>query len=37
MWALKNGIGGEIIVPKIPSYKILDLAKAIDDKIKIKR
>tara|TARA_B110000027_G_scaffold132656_1_gene159302 strand:- start:145 stop:1152 length:1008 start_codon:yes stop_codon:yes gene_type:complete len=36
MWALKNGIGGEIIVPKIPSYKILDLAKAIDDKIKIK-
>ena len=36
MWALKNGIGGEVIVPKIPSYKILDLAKAIDDKIKIK-
>ena len=36
MWALKNGIGGEIIVPKIPSYKILDLVKAIDDKIKIK-
>jgi len=36
MWALKNGIGGEIIVPKIPSYRILDLAKAIDDKIKIK-
>ena len=36
MWALKNGIGGEVIVPKIPSYKILDLAKAVDDKIKIK-
>ena len=36
IWALKNGIGGEIIVPKIPSYKILDLAKAIDNKIKIK-
>jgi len=36
MWALKNSIGGEIIVPKIPSYRILDLAKAIDDSAKIK-
>ena len=27
-WALKN-VRGEIFVPKIPSYKILDLAKAI--------
>ena len=27
--ALKNAWGGEIFVPKIPSYKILDLAKAI--------
>jgi UDP-N-acetylglucosamine 4,6-dehydratase/5-epimerase len=29
-------IGGEIFVPIIPSYKILDLAKAIDNKCKIK-
>jgi len=28
--------GGETFVPKIPSIKILDLAKAIDPKIKIK-
>lgn len=27
--SLKNGWGGEIFVPKIPSYKITDLAKAI--------
>ena len=26
----------EIFVPKIPSYKVLDLAKAIDPKCKIK-
>ena len=35
-WALKNCIGGEIVVPKIPSYRILDLAKAINPKAKIK-
>lgn len=29
LFALKNAIGGEIFVPKIPSYKILDLAEAI--------
>ena len=29
IWALKNSRGGEIFVPKIPSYKITDLAKAI--------
>jgi FlaA1/EpsC-like NDP-sugar epimerase len=28
-WALKNGRGGEIFVPKIPSYRILDLAEAV--------
>ncbi len=36
LWSLKNCRGGEIFVPKIPSYKILDLAKAIDPKCKIK-
>lgn len=29
MFALGNHLGGEIFVPKIPSYKILDIAKAI--------
>ena len=29
--------GGEIFIPKIPSIKILDLIKAIDAKIKIKK
>ena len=29
MYALENHIGGEIFVPKIPSYKILDIAYAI--------
>ena len=28
--------GGEIFVPKIPSYRLLDLAKAISNKAKIK-
>ena len=29
MYALKNHLGGEIFVPKIPSYRILDVAEAI--------
>tara|TARA_Y100000589_G_scaffold93277_1_gene88160 strand:+ start:1824 stop:2852 length:1029 start_codon:yes stop_codon:yes gene_type:complete len=29
LWALNNNKGGEIFVPKIPSYKIMDLAEAI--------
>ena len=29
LYALKNHIGGETFVPKIPSYKILDVAEAI--------
>lgn len=29
LYALENHIGGEIFVPKIPSYKILDVAEAI--------
>ena len=29
LWVLENGLGGEIFVPKIPSYRITDLAKAI--------
>lgn len=29
LWALRNSLGGEIFVPKIFSYRITDLAKAI--------
>jgi UDP-N-acetylglucosamine 4,6-dehydratase (inverting) len=29
MYAIQNGLGGEIFIPKIPSYKIEILAKAI--------
>lgn len=29
LWALENALGGEIFVPKIPSYLITDLATAI--------
>ena len=32
MWSLKNLIGGELLIPKLPSYKIMDLAKAISSK-----
>jgi UDP-N-acetylglucosamine 4,6-dehydratase (inverting) len=28
-WALEHGMGGEIFVPKIPSYRIEDVAQAI--------
>ena len=29
LWTLNNGVGGEIFVPKIPSYRITDVANAI--------
>ena len=29
LWALENAQGYEVLVPKIPSYRIMDLAKAI--------
>ncbi len=29
LWTIKNSWGGEILVPKIPSYRITDLAEAI--------
>ncbi len=29
LWSIENAWGGEILVPKIPSYRILDLAEAI--------
>ena len=35
-FCLKKMWGGEVFVPKIPSYKILDLAKAVSPKSRIK-
>ena len=29
LWALENALGSEIFVPKIPSYRIMDVAEAI--------
>ena len=29
LWSINNNLGGEIFIPKIPSYKIIDLAEAI--------
>lgn len=29
LWAIEHSLGGEIFVPKIPSYRIMDLAQAI--------
>ena len=29
MFAIEHHLGGEIFIPKIPSYKILDVAKAV--------
>ena len=36
MYALEHHLGGEIFVPKIPSYKILDIAEAIAPECKTK-
>ena len=35
LWALENAIGGEIFVPKIPSYRITDVAEAIGPECKV--
>jgi len=35
LWALENAMGTEIFVPKIPSYRITDLAKAVAPNCKI--
>ena len=36
LYAINNSLGKEIFVPRIPSYKIIDLAKAINSKVEIK-
>ena len=35
IWGIKNFKGGEILVPKIPSYKLMDLVKALNSNYKI--
>lgn len=35
LWAIENAMGGEIFVPKIPSYRILDVAEAVAPECKI--
>ena len=35
-WVINNSIGGEIVIPKIPSYRILDVVKALNHTAKIK-
>ena len=36
LWSINNNFGGEIFVPKISSYKIMDLVKAISPKTRVK-
>lgn len=36
LWSLENNLGGEILIPKMPSYKITDLAKSIKSNSKFK-
>lgn len=35
MFAMQHHLGGEIFIPKIPSYKIVDVAKAIAPNVKL--
>ena len=35
LWSIENSLGGEIFVPKIPSYRILDVATAVGPNCKI--
>lgn len=35
LWAIENALGGEIFVPKIPSYRIETVAKAISPNAKL--
>tara|TARA_B100000963_G_C22634589_1_gene676850 strand:- start:1156 stop:2139 length:984 start_codon:yes stop_codon:yes gene_type:complete len=36
IWTIKNSIGGEIVIKKSPSYRIIDIAKAISKKNRFK-
>ena len=32
LWAIEHSLGGELFVPKIPSYRIVDVATAVDER-----
>jgi UDP-N-acetylglucosamine 4,6-dehydratase/5-epimerase len=34
LWTIEHAIGGEILVPKIPSYRIIDVAQAVGPECK---
>ncbi len=36
IWSLLNSFGGEVIIPKIPAFRIIDLAKSIDKNLPLK-
>ncbi len=36
LWALQNALGGEIFVPKIPSYRITDVAEAVGPECEVR-
>tara|TARA_B110000027_G_C16114395_1_gene299402 strand:- start:552 stop:1553 length:1002 start_codon:yes stop_codon:yes gene_type:complete len=36
LWSIQNALGGEIVVPKVPSFKIKELAELMGPKCKIK-
>ncbi len=37
LWCLKNSPGGDILVPKLKSYKVKDLIKSYNPKLKLKK
>ena len=34
LWSIENAWGGEVLVPKIPSYRVIDVATAVDPRCK---
>ena len=36
IWCLQNNLGGEIFVPKLQSFKVIDLARSVNPKLKFK-
>ena len=36
LWSIKNSKGGEIFIPKLPSFRVVDLMKALPSNIKTK-
>ena len=37
LWSFKNSPGGDILVPKLSSYKVIDLIKSFNPKLKLKK